>query len=499
MTDRRNSEIKRSVYNKKAMTLRKNGRDDRSFKFYLSSKRFIKSIIVFYLTIRHYIILMFKITFRFFNFTDGIRYRKLRFSGENSPRILHLSTSDISGGAARAAHSIHSSLVKKGFSSLMGVMTKKGSSENFVFQTVPHGGFLWITQRIKNFAYRRFLRGFRPRSHVLYSFQLYSSFNLSKLVKILKPDIIHLHWICHGFIGIENLKELDVKIVWTMHDMWPFCSAEHISFDDMYLKGYDPAKCGKEQADYWGRKKEAYRNLKIHSVGVSRWITEQAKQSVLLNDKPASVIPNILNTEVFYPREKNEARNLFSFGSDRRIVLFGSDYKDENKGYDIVEKIILEFEAEKRMDTAFAVFGRSSIKIDTEYVKIYNLGFISGDERLSFLYSAADVTLVPSKIESFCLTAAESVSCGTPVVSFDTSGLKDIVENDVTGFRSRPFEYEDFKSQMERVLMGKKSYEFNREKMHLFIKERFGEDSVAAQYSRLYKEILNEGQSDEII
>jgi D-inositol-3-phosphate glycosyltransferase len=53
---------------------------------------------------------------------------------------------------------------------------------------------------------------------------------------------------------------------------------------------------------------------------------------------------------------------------------------------------------------------------------------------LSTWMRAADVTLVPSRSESFGLVALESSGCGTPVVASDVGGLKTLVEPGVNGF-----------------------------------------------------------------
>lgn len=54
-------------------------------------------------------------------------------------------------------------------------------------------------------------------------------------------------------------------------------------------------------------------------------------------------------------------------------------------------------------------------------------------ELLSSYYRAADVTLVPSRSESFGLVALESAACGTPVVASDVGGLRTLVDHGRTG------------------------------------------------------------------
>ncbi len=66
--------------------------------------------------------------------------------------------------------------------------------------------------------------------------------------------------------------------------------------------------------------------------------------------------------------------------------------------------------------------------------KLIFIGEVHGDEQLSLLYSAANVTVVPSREDNMPLSAMESQSCGTPVVAFSIGGLPDIVKQKESGF-----------------------------------------------------------------
>ena len=64
---------------------------------------------------------------------------------------------------------------------------------------------------------------------------------------------------------------------------------------------------------------------------------------------------------------------------------------------------------------------------------VHYLGKIDDENKLALLYSSADVMIVPSTEEVFGQTASESLACGTPVICFDTTGLKDLVDHQVNG------------------------------------------------------------------
>ena len=103
------------------------------------------------------------------------------------------------------------------------------------------------------------------------------------------------------------------------------------------------------------------------------------------------------------------------------------------------------------------------------------------------MYSAADIMLVPSKMESFGQVASEALACGTPVLCFDTSGLKDVVEHKVCGYRAKCFSIEDFVNGLEWILETKAKLSKSARDRVL---SRFQIGEIAAAHIRLYSEIL---------
>jgi glycosyltransferase involved in cell wall biosynthesis len=61
----------------------------------------------------------------------------------------------------------------------------------------------------------------------------------------------------------------------------------------------------------------------------------------------------------------------------------------------------------------------------------------------------ADVFVIPSREESFGLTALEATACGCRVVGFAICGLPDIIEDRRTGYLAAPFEIRQLRGAIE--------------------------------------------------
>ena len=69
-----------------------------------------------------------------------------------------------------------------------------------------------------------------------------------KLINHLKPDFVNLHWIGNETISISDINKINSEIIWTLHDMWPFCGSEHYTDDQRYVDGYK--KTNRARSEY---------------------------------------------------------------------------------------------------------------------------------------------------------------------------------------------------------------------------------------------------------
>jgi glycosyltransferase involved in cell wall biosynthesis len=318
----------------------------------------------------------------------------------------------------------------------------------------------------------------------------------------IAPDIIHLHWIRGGFMQIETVAKLKQPLVWTIHDTGDFTGGCHVIGEcDRYQVscGACPQLNSDHEQDIsrwiWQRKAKAWKNLKITLVSPSRWLAECARSSPLFQNLPIEVIPHGLDTQKYRPISQHSAREILNLPQDKKLVLFGAIQatSDRNKGFHLLQPALQQLsQSAWRDNLEIVIFGASQPEkpIDLDF-KTHYLGHLHDDISLATVYSAADVMLVPSLQESFGQTASESLACGTPVVAFNATGLKDIIDHQQNGYLAKPYEAEDFAQGINWVLEN----EQRLQKLSFYAREKaereFTLELQARRYSALFQEILH--------
>jgi len=287
------------------------------------------------------------------------------------------------------------------------------------------------------------------------------------------------------------MAKINAPIVWSLHDMWAFTDGYH--YDETYniCKNY----CDYEPKNFlsnkvFARKKKTYKiigNMTI--IGLSRWMRDCAKNSVLLKDKQHINLPNPIDTSIFKPFNKNESRKLWNLPQDKKLVLFGAmgATNDPRKGFSELS------EALRRMTISgveFVVFGNDESKILPNLgFEAHYLGKMYDDMHLARLYSAVDVMIVPSLQENLSNAIMESLACATPVVGFDIGGNSDMIEHQQNGYLVKPFNTIDLKNGIEWVL-NHASISDLKNNARCKVLTEFDSKVVAKKYVELYKNIL---------
>ena len=194
-------------------------------------------------------------------------------------KVVHLSTFDIQGGAARAAYRLHTALREIGVDSHMLVCSKL-SDDPTVTGLNPEGKIGRVFYRLRTFLDQLPLRRYESRKKVKFSPAWVPFSGIVKKIESINPDIVHLHWVCGGMLRIEDLQRIKRPVVWSLHDNWAFTGGCHysqgcIGYNDRCgrCEVLDSAKKNDLSKKVFKRKRRTYSKKKMVIIGLSRWIS----------------------------------------------------------------------------------------------------------------------------------------------------------------------------------------------------------------------------------
>jgi glycosyltransferase involved in cell wall biosynthesis len=416
-------------------------------------------------------------------------------------KVLHLSTGDLDGGAFRGSYWLHRELIDKGIDSQM-IVKDKISDDSSVLG--PSSKIEKYMNKMMGALENLSLLKYPDRKTEIFSSACIGNYNASQVLKY-KPDIINLHWICGGFLTIEEIGKLATisPLVWTIRDMWALTGGCHYSSDCLQYQnncGHCPLLQSQKEYDLsrsiWKRKNKYWKNLDVTIIAISEWLADCAKKSSLFRENvKIQVIHNALNEKRYKPIDKQFARNILNLPQDKKIILFGAlnATKDERKGFKYLIEALKKIDSTDWRDKVeFVVFGSSQANMDLDInIRTHFLGKLYDDITLALTYSAGDVMIVPSVEEAFGKTAIESLACGTPVVSFDSTGLKDIVDHLVNGYRAKCFSPEDLAQGIIWVLENSERWQKLSKNARKTVEEKFTLRLQAQKYLAVYQEVID--------
>ncbi|MHB9292425.1 putative D-inositol-3-phosphate glycosyltransferase [Hollandina sp. SP2] len=410
--------------------------------------------------------------------------------------ILHIVAGELTGGAARGAYWLHCGLRKLGIDSNIFTNSKITFDDNTVI-TISKSKTSKLMNILRTQVDQFFVLFYRKKQKALFSPGLIG-FNFTKTKEYKEADIIHLHWICGGFINIRHLKNIHKPIIWTLRDMWPMTGGCHYSMDcNRYEIGC--GNCTQLNSNHIFdlskiiiNRKIKYLSKMINIVGISNTLSDSAKNSTVFRNYNIQTIPNNINTDEFFPVDKDMARQFLGIKTNKRIILTGAVHIQANyKGFDKYLETLYFLDKSKYFLCFFGYLNTVILKtIEFEH---RSFGFVYDSISLRLLYNCADVFVVPSVMEAFGKTLVESMSCGTPVVCFDASGPKDIVSHKIDGYKAKPFESEDMARGIEWIINESDYSELCNNARKKAIQE-FDSTVIAKKYRDLYKVSLMDYQ-----
>lgn len=271
-------------------------------------------------------------------------------------------------------------------------------------------------------------------------FSLYSTLRMISILKKIQPDVIHLHNLHNAYINLPILfgfiKDNDIKTIWTLHDCWAFTGRcphfERVECDKWksgchhcaYPKNDYPISYTDRTRSMWTIKNKAFNGVKdMTIVTPSKWLARYVKDS-FLGSYPVKVINNGIDLNAFKPTKGNTYSKIKE--KNKHVVLGVSMSWSNKKGLDVFIDL-----REKLCDEYIIILVGTDEAL-AERLKNYDIECInrtSSKEELAEIYTSADVFVNPTREDNFPTVNIEALACGTPVITFNTGGSPEIVDD----------------------------------------------------------------------
>jgi len=410
-------------------------------------------------------------------------------------RALLLSASDSDGGSPRAAYRLHRSLLEVGCESAVLAVDKK-TADRRVFSATRHASLnRWRVKLDRSFMLLGRAGWHKPRE--AFSFQ-YFGIRLAGLINRWEADVLNIHWAPNGFLRIEDLALVTKPIVWTLHNMHPFTGGCHYSGD---CRGYESDCRGCPilglhlpflDAAWVLRRKHRWYPKGTAVISPSRWMNECAQASSVFRGSSFYTIPNSVDTDLFRPGSKAQARRALGIRPDARfVILFGASnaVEDRRKGYQLVRAALDHLRRRSAADgIELLVFGNSRSGPEaTAGVPTVFLGHIREDSALATAYQAADLFLLPSLEDNLPNTMLEAMACALPCAGNCVGGMPDLIADGVNGFLNRSNSAEGLAETLLRAIAcGDKLAELGQN-ARMTVLEKCAPAAQASAYAEVFR------------
>jgi glycosyltransferase involved in cell wall biosynthesis len=355
-----------------------------------------------------------------------------------------ISFRDSVGGASISAFRLHRGLRALGVHSQMLVASKLTSDPDVLALSPPTTFCYRLARRLRQqmrAADSRKLQEGTIASGLFTDDRTIDAFPI--LEAAISSDVLNIHWASNFVDYGRFLKRVpeNKPVVWTLQDMNPFTGGCHYSFECQRFR----AACGAcpflksddardVTSQIHARKLSATmrRDPRVtRVVALSEWLAKEARASSIFRRFDVEVIHHGIDLDLFQPRDRLAAREVFGIPQDHGVVMFAAAaIDDQRKGLRYLRDAMKGLKSDIPVTLVSVGAQTNSILIEGNHI---SLGPIESERLLSFAYSAADMFVMPTLAEAQGLVVIEAMACGVPVIGFNVGGIPDMVVHEETG------------------------------------------------------------------
>jgi glycosyltransferase involved in cell wall biosynthesis len=372
-------------------------------------------------------------------------------------RILQVSSADIAGGAETSARNLHREFQRLGHDSRLMVGTKRSdeekvielpndSSRNALVKILSSVLETYDSQNFRLPGIGRVLRILREISEPgrwvarRLGVEDYAYPGTRRLLRLFGslPDIIHCHNLHSGYFDLRELLVLSfvAPVILNLRDAWLLtghcalplkCERWRIGCGKCPDLTIFPSVKRDATRFNWKRKQRILRKRSFYVATASQWLMEMVLASPLREAIATyKVIPNGVDTSVFFPSSREEARVALGIAPRSFILMFSATALKDNVWKDLktMKTVLRIIGAESKIkNVKLLAVGDSGDPLHFGHAQLRYVPYQSDPAVMACYYRAADLYLHAAKVETFGNTLIEARACGTPVVATAVGGI----------------------------------------------------------------------------
>ncbi len=347
-------------------------------------------------------------------------------------RVLQVNTVYKIGSTGKIVYQIHKQLLDYGHESFVIYGRGKNISEPNVYKTSPYweGKLQALYGRV---------------SGDFYGGAFYATYKLIKRIKRIAPEVVHIHLMNGNYVNnyrlLTFLAENNYKTIITLHAEITYTGICEHAFDCERWK-IGCGKCPQVLKKYkslffdrtameWQKKAKAFAKFSsLTIVSVSVWLQNRAKQSPMFKNRNFYVVGNGVDTAIYQPVDAESLREKLGLTNQKVILHVTPSFKSRVKGGKHVIEIAKRLQNE---DVKVIIVGFDGYRGQLPS-NVITVNHTNSQQELAQFYSLAKITLLTSKLETFSMVCAESLSCGIPVIGYKAGAPEQIAISDYSEF-----------------------------------------------------------------
>jgi glycosyltransferase involved in cell wall biosynthesis len=222
-----------------------------------------------------------------------------------------------------------------------------------------------------------------------------------------------------GFAALWLKKAFSVESSFYLHTDWLMFAREVLSMQEEGMNMLQLAL-----RTYYRR----FDNIFVLNTDQQKWLTGKK-----MGFDPSHVMLTAHWVDPVFSNMLNPVSHEFPFDITAPVVLYTGRISKEKGVLELPGIVTMIRSVIPEIQMVIAGTGPAEEELKKAMPDAHYLGWV-GQDYLQSLFAAADILLLPSRFDTFSCVVLEALSCGLPVVAYNTKGPKDIVEDGTSGF-----------------------------------------------------------------